>query len=272
MFDFLISPQELQTLLGEPSLVVVDVRHDLFDPDLGHEIYLMHHVPGAVFLHMDHDLAGDIQLKNGRHPLPSLEKFRAVLRRIGLGADSQVVIYDDMDGGMACRLWWMLQEIGHEATAILNGGFTMWHSGDFPCEEGENLPEHESDYEPKGDFVNCIELTPENYTQHQLVDSRSPERYAGLEEPLDPVAGRIPGALHRFWKDNLDAKGFFLPTESIYERCRHLRRPVFYCGSGVTSCHNIFCYRYAGLKDELLYVGSWSKWCNNYFDLVERDL
>jgi thiosulfate/3-mercaptopyruvate sulfurtransferase len=271
MHQFLISAPELNKILGDPNLLLVDVRHDLYDPMWGRHIYLRQRIPGAVFLHMDEDLAGPITDTAGRHPLPDAAKFTAVLRRAGLEPSRQVVIYDDIFGGMAVRLWWMLHAVGHTAAAVLDGGYTAWFQQGFATEEGEPAPPAPSDYPAVQGFRGWVEITPENVRDHLLVDSRAPERYAGLQEPLDPVAGHIPGAVNRFWKENLDKDGLFLPADQLREQMQHLRQPVFYCGSGVTSCHNVLAWRYAGLEGERLFPGSWSKWCNNYPDHIETE-
>jgi len=271
MHEYLISVNALQEMLGDPRLMVVDVRHDLYDPEWGRHIYRRQRIPGAVFLHMDEDLAGPITETAGRHPLPDPAKFTAVLRRIGLRPAQQVVIYDDIFGGMAVRLWWMLQSIGHRAAAVLDGGYTAWFQAGYPTEEGEPRPPEPSQYPAVTPFGGWVEITPENVRDHLLVDSRAPERYAGLQEPLDPVAGHIPGAVNRFWKENLDQNGLFLPADQLHEQLAEYRQPVFYCGSGVTSCHNILAWRYAGLTGERLYPGSWSKWCTNYPDHIATE-
>jgi thiosulfate/3-mercaptopyruvate sulfurtransferase len=270
MYDFLVSAQELNQCLSSPDLVLVDVRYNLFDPLLGFNEYCQQHIPGAVYADLDEDLAGVIEDRNGRHPLPSMEKFVAFVRRAGIRENSQVVAYDDIFGGNACRLWWMLQEVGHRKTAVLDGGLTAWFRSGFPFEEGE-IKREPSTYQPRAEFRNWVELTPQNYAGFEIVDARSPERHAGKTEPIDPVAGRIPGSKNIFWKDNLNGDGEFLPRATLREMYSRFENPVFYCGSGVSACHDLFCYRYAGLEGERLFPGSWSKWCNNYIDIVERD-
>lgn len=268
-FNRLISCKEVHQLLDHPDLLILDVRHDLAEPDKGRWLHQECRIPGSLYLHLDEDLSGEIRPGNGRHPLPSLEKFNDVLRKIGLEPHHQVVIYDDMSGGISCRLWWMLQETGHRRTAVLDGGFDAWVRAGLPMESGSVSPVTPSDMILPGDFSHWIELTPNLLPQLTVVDARAPERHAGQIEPLDPIPGRIPGALNRFWKNNLTSEGFFRSPEELRHQYAGLTNPIFYCGSGVSACHDVFCFRLAGYSGERLYPGSWSKWLHRHPQHIE---
>ena len=266
----LVSTEELAAHLDDPDWVVFDTRHDLADPDKGRKAYAAGHIPGAYFLHVDEDLAGPKTGANGRHPLPDVAAFAAKLNRCGVTPKARVVAYDDMAGNFAVRLWWMLRWLGHENAALLDGGLPRWQ------QEGRALstqtpPERAGAFVPRPmlgatvdvHFVERFRADP----AIRLIDARAPERYAGLQEPLDPVAGHVPGAMNRFWKQNLQPDGRFKPSEALrgeFESALAGGDPahvVHMCGSGVTACHNAFAMALAGLPMGRLYPGSWSEWC-----------
>ena len=266
----LIGTADLARHLGDPAFVIVDVRHDLGKPDTyGVETYAQSHVPGAVFAHVDRDLSAPTTGRNGRHPLPTPEGASAVFGRLGIDATKQVVVYDQGSGIYASRLWWMLRWLGHDNVAVLDGGFARW------TREGRAV-EREARVATPAKFVARRVRPTVNATgiaaslpRHALVllDARAAERYRGDAEPLDPVAGHIPGALNRPYSRNVAADGTFRPAAELraeFDAMLHGRAPadvVHYCGSGVTACHNVLAMTIAGYPLTRLYPGSWSEWC-----------
>ncbi len=263
----LIDAQSLQARLDDGVLVIVDARFNLFHVDEGRSAYADAHIPGAVYAHLDDDLSGPPLTDAGRHPLPSPEALEALFSRFGVGADSQVVVYDQRDGVTAARLWWMLRYMGHEAVAVLDGGWKAWTGAGYATARGEETrPAREFHGAPRRDWLITVDRVA---AARRLIDSRDPRRYRGEQEPLDPVAGHIPGAVNRFHGENLDSDGHFLPAGELARAFRDLlagtpvEQTVFYCGSGVTACHGLLAARHAGLGDGGLYVGSWSEWCSD---------
>lgn len=253
---------------------IVDCRHDLRNLEYGAQAYAKGHIPGAVFMHMDRDLSGELTGSNGRHPLPSREAFAAVLSANGIGPDTQVVAYDNESGIFASRLWWMLRWIGHPAdkAAVLNGGLPAWKRAKLPLET--DVPDYPFVAYPLrcGDEpVGIAEvLGVFNTPDALLLDARAEDRFAGENETLDPVGGHIPGAVNRFYFDNLDDAGvYFKPADELREEYtallagRQPRQVIQQCGSGVTACHNLLAMEAAGLTGSRLYVGSWSEWCSD---------
>lgn len=275
----LISVVTLAEHLGDPRWIVFDCRHSLADPDAGHRAYLESHIPGARFLHLDRDLSAPVTGRNGRHPLPDPARFAARLAELGMDRSAQAVVYDDAGGAFAARLWWMLRWLGHESVALLDGGLQQW------IDEGHPVTHSLPVFRP-GEFsgppalapVTVDELVAELARRRWLVlDARSPERYRGVGETLDPVGGHIPGALNRFFRDNLDSRGRFKSGEELRLEFGALignRDPatiVHQCGSGVTACHNLLAMELAGLRGSRLYPGSWSEWCSDPARPMVRD-
>ena len=257
----LVSTQELAS---QPQWRVFDCRHDLFKPELGEAQYRESHIPGALFAHLERDLSGPKTGKNGRHPLPDPAAFAAWLGRVGLRRSDQVVCYDANNGSMAARLWWMLRWIGHEAVAVLDGGFAKWVAEKRPV--SADIPSfNRTDY---GLEQTAHGLVTVNQVQESglLLDARAAARYRGEQEPIDPVAGHIPGARNRFNGDNLSPQGTFKTPEELRREFASIlegRSPsevVHYCGSGVSACHNVLAMEIAGLPGGKLYAGSWSEW------------
>lgn len=267
----LITVDELADHLD--SCVVVDCRHSLADPQAGRHAWEQAHIPGAYFLHMDTDLAGPRTRHSGRHPLPDLAVLRAKLAALGLGEQTQLVAYDDAGGAMAGRLWWLARAIGHEAAAVLDGGLPAWQAAGHSLASGVTEPPAAAAPGHHAPLAHGVELaTIEDGLAHGgllLVDARAAERYRGETEPLDPVAGHIPGALNRPLALNLQPDGRFLPAATLRAAFDELlagRTPetvVHTCGSGVSACHNILAMEYAGLHGSRLYPGSWSQWCSD---------
>jgi thiosulfate/3-mercaptopyruvate sulfurtransferase len=270
MDRMLVTTQELAEHLGDPEWIVFDTRHDLMDPAKGRKAYEADHVPGAYFLDMDHDLSGAKTGGNGRHPLPVLADFAAMIEARGVTPGRQVVAYDDIGGGFAVRLWWMLRWLGHDRVALLDGGYPRWVAEGMPVAT-QAPPLRKGAFQPRPRLgatadVNYVERFRED-TKVKLIDARAPERYAGEQETIDPVAGHVPGAVNRFWKANLQADGRFKQAAQLRGEFAQLlgnaepSHVVHMCGSGVTACHNLFAMQLAGLDPGRLYAGSWSEWC-----------
>ena len=270
MEKMLITTEELAAHLDDPQWVVFDTRHDLMDAGKGQRAYAEGHIPGAYFLHTDEDLAGPKTGANGRHPLPDVKAFAARINRCGVTPATQVVAYDDLGGNFAVRLWWLLRWLGQERVALLDGGYPKWLRERRPVTKdapqpraGSFMPRARLGATVDAHYVERIRNDP----SITLVDARAPNRYAGEQEPIDPVAGHIPGARNRFWQDNLLPDGRFKTPERLREEWTRwlggaaVDQSVHMCGSGVTACHNLFALELAGLGEARLYPGSWSEWC-----------
>ncbi|MDE2259408.1 MAG: sulfurtransferase [Betaproteobacteria bacterium] len=250
--------------------LVLDCRHSLLDTGAGRRAYLTGHIPGAHFLHLDQDLSGPVTGQNGRHPLPTPEAFAETLGKIGVDSARRVVAYDDMGGIFAARLWWMMRWLGHDRVSVLDGGWQCWVAEDRPVNAQIPQPQRARFYpeERAGRIVDT------DFVLHHLqdpamclIDARAADRFRGENETLDPVAGHIPGARNRFFRDNLDSEGRFKPPLALkteFEALLGGKDPVgvvHQCGSGVTACHNLLAMEYAGIGPGQLYPGSWSAWC-----------
>ena len=278
-FHTLIGVDPLRELLGEPRLAVVDCRFDLMNPDAGRQAYLRSHIPEARYADLNRDLSAPVGPQTGRHPLPAPDAFAAWLGSAGIGNDTQVVAYDDANGSIAARLWWMLRWVGHEAVAVLDGGFKAWsarggalQSGDADVRGKQFIPHlHPEAVLSTADLQRALQDP-----SALLVDARAQERYAGAVEPIDPVAGHIPGAVNHPLTANLEADGRFLPGDEIKRRWlerlagKHPRQLIAMCGSGVTACHNLLSLEVAGLTGAKLYAGSWSEWIRDPHRPVAR--
>jgi thiosulfate/3-mercaptopyruvate sulfurtransferase len=259
----LVSTTELAAHLRDWR--IFDCRHDLAKPELGERQYREAHISGALFASLDRDLSARKTGRNGRHPLPEPQSFAQSLSRWGLKAGEQVVCYDAGPGAMAARLWWMLRWVGHDAVAVLDGGLAKWTKEGRPVTaEVPHFAATRYDLRLRSEMAVLVDdLVGE---QHLLVDARAPARYRGEQEPIDPVAGRIPGARSRFNMDNVAANGTMKPAADLrrdFERVLGEHKPaevVNYCGSGVAACHNLLAMEVAGLAGAKLYAGSWSEW------------
>jgi thiosulfate/3-mercaptopyruvate sulfurtransferase len=261
----LITAERLHARLQEPGLVVLDCRFALDDPTYGARSYGEGHIPGARFADLEHDLSGPkIKGVTGRHPLPDAAALVARLRAWGIDNDSQVVLYDDGPGAFAARAWWLLAWLGkRDGLFLLDGGLKAWKEAglalttDVPADKAGGF---------SGQADAGLLLSAAQLQQLTLLDARALPRFRGEVEPLDPVAGHIPGAQCAVFTDNLGGDGRFLPAEQLRARFDALRgaRPVeslvTYCGSGVTACHNLFAMNLAGYPLAPLYAGSWSEW------------
>lgn len=266
----LISAEVLASHLNDPNWIVFDCRHDLRDLEYGEKAYLKGHIPGARFLHLDRDLSGPTTGRNGRHPLPDSASFAARMRELGVGQQSQVVAYDNEGNAFSARLWWLLRWLGHERVAVLDGGLPAWKRAKLPLDEAVPQPVP-GDFAPRpGENLVDADWLLAHRGEALLIDARSPERYAGENETLDPVGGHVPGAINRFYYDNLDDPGiYFRDADELRAEFLALlagRPPesvIQMCGSGVTACHNILAMEVAGLGGSKLYPGSWSEWCSD---------
>jgi thiosulfate/3-mercaptopyruvate sulfurtransferase len=271
MEKILVSSAELAEHLGDPGWIVFDTRHDLMDVEKGRRLYAEGHIPGAYFLHVDEDLSGSKTGKSGRHPLPDIREFARRINERGVTAQTQVVVYDDVGGNFAVRLWWMLRWLGHRNTALLDGGYPLWQKEGRPVTK-DVPPPRKGTFEPKPHLESTVDLPfVERFREDPsiaLLDARAAERFKGLVEPIDPVAGHIPGAINRFWQKNLNADGRFKAPEQLRREFEELLgrdtgKTVHMCGSGVTACHNAFAMELAGLAPGRLFPGSWSEWVSD---------
>ncbi len=254
MADPLISVGELSERLD--VIVLFDLRWSLTEPHQGREAYAAGHLPGAVFVDLVADLtapAGD-----GRHPLPSVDEFTRTLGDLGAGPNDEIVVYDDMGGSVAARMWWMLRSIGHERSRVLDGGLDAWIDAGLPVTD-EETRRPSTDYPKVAGFTGVV--TADWLTGRHLIDARSPERYRGDVEPVDPKAGHIPGAVNMPVSGNLGPKGRFLDREELVERYRETPEDtIVSCGSGVTACHVALALVVAGHPMPDVYIGSFSDW------------
>lgn len=266
----LVTAEALRAALdaAAPPVVVLDASFDLADPAAGERAWREGHLPGARHVHLDRDLSGPKTGTNGRHPLPSREAFAATVGALGIGPGTQVVVCDRQQGMFAARPWWMLRWLGHAAVAVLDGGVQAWVAAGGTLETAAPRIEPLPPYPERPSLVPTVQADglAERLGRVRLIDARAPERFRGDVEPLDKQAGHIPGALNRFFKDNLAADGRFKPPAQLraeFERLlagRPAHEVVHQCGSGATACHNILAMEAAGLGTSVLYPGSWSEW------------
>jgi len=277
--------------IDDPAWIVVDCRSDPANAAFGRVEYEKGHLPGAIFLDMDRDLCGEHTGRNGRHPLPDARRFAATLGAAGIDKGKQVVAYDDRGGASAARLWWMLRWLGHEAVALLDGGITRWVAEGRPLTTDVPAPRAARfEGEPRETMRVDSAFVAAHVAAHVaalaagnpprgdavLVDARVPARYRGEMEPIDPVAGRIPGARNRPLQDNLGADGRFKSPQALRADFEAVlaglpaEAVVHYCGSGVSACHNLFAMALAGMGGSRLYAGSWSEWIADPSRPIER--
>jgi thiosulfate/3-mercaptopyruvate sulfurtransferase len=270
MFATIVSTADLARHLDDPDWVVLDCQHDLINHAFGREAYAREHLPGAQFVSMEHDMAGTKTGKNGRHPLPTPEALAEVFSRLGVTAGRQVVAYDSSQNNYAGRVWWTLRWLGHQAAAVLDGGLGKWKA------EGRALTAAVPAPRPArftGTPDNSRQVDVAAIVAHlgrpglTVIDARAPERYSGAQESIDPVGGHIPGALLRFWKENMTAEGTYKDAATLRAEFTTLLgdtppdQVVHQCGSGVSACNNLIAMELAGFAGARLYIGSWSEWC-----------
>jgi thiosulfate/3-mercaptopyruvate sulfurtransferase len=268
-YTTLISVEELHQHLSVPSWVVIDCRFSLADTEAGFTAYRHGHIPNSRYAHLDKDLSSNITDFTGRHPLPNFTQLVKKLGAWGIDNNSQVVVYDDANGAFSGRLWWLLRHLGHTKVAVLDGGYKHWQKLSFPITTilPSIKPSIFRAYPSENSALNALEV--QNGLAQKaicLIDARTPERYRGKNEPIDPVAGHIPGALNRPFQLNLDSNGLFLSADALRRQFNMLigdknpQQVVHMCGSGVTACHNLLAMEVAGLTGAKLYAGSWSEW------------
>jgi thiosulfate/3-mercaptopyruvate sulfurtransferase len=274
-FTTLIDVASLREALATPGIAVLDCRFDLAAPDAGRAAYLRSHIPGARYVDLNRDLSAPVSAASGRHPLPDPQALAALFRGFGLAPSTQAVVYDESNGSIAARAWWLLRWLGHPKVAVLDGGMSAWlreggatESGEPPRPAGQSAAGTGSTVQvDRRVTLGADELTAALQNPRTLlIDARAPERYTGAVEPIDPVAGHIPGAVNHPFSTNLRSDGRFLPSEELERRWRDRLGPaspadvIVMCGSGVTACHNLLALERAGLPGARLYAGSWSEW------------
>jgi thiosulfate/3-mercaptopyruvate sulfurtransferase len=279
MHQWCISTDELYGL-SNIDAVIFDCRFALENPQLGSTLYDNGHIPGAYHLSMEESLSGPKGKHGGRHPIPDAETFSKKMRECGVNHNTLVIAYDDNRLAGAARLWWLLLLFGHTKVKVLNGGFAAWQAEGFTLAFKNNPTNNRL-----GNFMAVKDKTrvvDHRWVKQRLadekvtyIDSREPSRYLGLEEPIDPVAGRIPGAVNAPWQNVTDERGFIKPIGYQQEFWRNMQvseTPVVYCGSGVTACVNLLSLALAGINHAKLYAGSWSDWCSYPSNPIESDL
>ncbi|WP_199246452.1 sulfurtransferase [[Phormidium] sp. ETS-05] len=265
----IVSPQWLSEHLEDRDVVVVDCRFSLVDADLGSREYQESHIPGAYYLHLNEDLASPVDVHGGRHPLPDTAKLADKLASIGVNFQKTLVVaYDNSKLAFASRLWWLLRYMGHDAVAVLDGGWSTWLQAGYPVTaelptpiKGEFLPQLRPEMQVDIEVVKGRKDLPEV----ALVDSREVDRFLGKYEPIDPVAGHIPGAVNYYWQEAMDSSGQLRSPEEQRQRWQDIQSAeeiIVYCGSGVTACANLLSLELAGISGAKLYPGSWSDWCS----------
>lgn len=266
--DVLIAPRDLYGHLEDPGWRIVDCRFELMQPEKGHADYLAGHVPGAVYAHLDRDLSAPVTPATGRHPLPEPARFAATLGRWGISDRTRVAAYDQAGGAIAARLWWLLRWFGHREVRLLDGGFAAWQREGLPV--SRDVPDvAPAVYEGRprgGRVVTTDELPARLQAGEPLVDAREAERFAGEHEPIDRVAGRVPGAVNFPFRRSLNPDGTFRTADELRRAWEPLlgggrdRAWMTMCGSGVTACHLAVSAELAGFRPPRLYAGSFSEW------------
>lgn len=268
-----VEPTWLAEHLNDPQVVVVDCRFSLMAPEQGRQQYEAGHIPGAYYLDLNQDLSSPVQPHGGRHPLPDWDAFVKTLESIGVSSSppagpTLVVAYDASRYAFASRLWWLLKYLGHEAVAVLNGGLQAWENQGYELSQAiPTAPIGSFTPHPHADWIVDID----SVRQHKdmpgvlLIDSREPARYRGEQEPIDPVAGSIPGAVNYFWQAVSEENGQLKAGAILNQHWSELeaaKETIVYCGSGVTACVNLLSQAIAGKPMGKLYVGGWSDWCS----------
>ncbi len=267
-FTSVINPDQLARQLQNPQWVVFDCRFSLTRTESGRQAHAKGHIPGARYAHLEEDLSGKITPASGRHPLPDPAMLAARLGQWGVDKDKQVVVYDDSFGSMAARLWWLLRWLGHDAVALLDGGLQSWirQGRELTADIAAIVPTGFHAAPERGMWIDSDGVLDALQHERVIVDARAEERFSGFVEPLDKVAGHIPGSVNSPFEDNLDLRGCFLSAGELrahYQSLLHGARPeevIHMCGSGVTACHNLLALEIAGMPGGRLYAGSWSEW------------
>lgn len=265
----LVNSQWLVEQLSNPQVVVIDCRFQLSDPSWGDRQYCAGHIPGAYYLDLDRDLSSTVQEHGGRHPLPNCDLLAQKLAAMGIVRNQTLVVaYDDSRFAFASRVWWLLRYLGHDLVAVLNGGWQEWRKQNYPVTQ--ELPQPRS-----GSFVPQLRShwtvdietvkIQKDLDSTILIDSRDRDRYAGEREPIDPIAGSIPGAVNSPWKQVSNEQGYFKAIDrqqQLWSAYSSADEIIVYCGSGVTACVNLLSLKLAGFDNTKLYPGGWSDWCS----------
>jgi thiosulfate/3-mercaptopyruvate sulfurtransferase len=266
----LISANQLEELLNSgENVLLCDCRFDLADPLSGKKSYEESHIPGAIYVDLDNDMSGNKTGSNGRHPLPSPEAWAQTKTRLGISPHTLVVAYDKQGSVYASRLWWMLKSTGHANVRVLDGGLDAWNGPMGTIPRSPNPCTQAVGVMPYAGLALVDEVLDNLQSQkNKIIDARADDRFHGQNETLDPVGGHIPGALNRFFKNNLNATAFKTPEQLFKEFSEFLgpikaSEVINQCGSGVTACHNLLAMEVAGFKGSRLYAGSWSEWCSS---------
>lgn len=265
--SLIVSNQWLFENLNDPNIAVFDCRFSLANPQQGKQEYQTSHIPGSYYLDLNQDLSSSVQKHGGRHPLPNIDEFADKLSAMGVNSQQTLVIaYDDSRLAFASRLWWLLRYLGHEKVVVLDGGFNGWLASEYPVtaevpaqRNGKFIPQLQTQMIVDREAV----INRKDSPQTTLIDSRENDRYQGIREPIDKIAGHIPGALNYPWKEVTDSKGYLLPQPQQSNRWSQLENNqeiMVYCGSGVTACVNLLSLELAGIHTGKLYPGSWSDW------------
>lgn len=276
----LIEASELKRWLdNEDSFLLFDCRFDLTNSEAGHQSYLNGHIPTAIYVDTDKDLASEKNGKNGRHPLPSIEQWQKTYSELGITPNKKVVIYDNQGSMFAVRLWWMLHAVGHSNVFLLNGGYPSWIRAGYAFETHENLritvPETKLQNFQNLVLVDAIEQNIKT-SEFTILDARANDRFHGNNETLDPVGGHIPKAINHCFKENLESNGEFKSIATLKQAYAVLlketssEKVIHQCGSGITACHNLFVMELMGLKGSSIYAGSWSEWCSDTSRPIEK--
>ncbi len=267
--QFIVSPAWLASQLNHPQLVIIDCRFQLGDANWGYQQYLTSHIEGAYYLDLAKDLSAPVAQHGGRHPLPDEDLLAKKFAEMGINmGETLVVTYDSSRFAFAARLWWLLRYLGHDRVAILDGGWQGWCNDGYPVTESLPTPQ-------QGNFIAqaypdwIVEIETVKASQGMpsviLVDSRDSDRYRGEQEPIDPIAGHILGAINSPWQQVTDEAGYLCPLtvqKSLWTNCEQSKEIIVYCGSGVTACVNLLSLELSGIKTAKLYPGGWSDWCS----------
>ena len=282
-FTTLINTDELSAHIDDPAWVIIDCRFNLADTEAGRQDYAQAHIPNARYAHLDDDLSSPVMAKTGRHPLPNPDKLAKKLGSWGVDATKQVVVYDDAGGAIAGRLWWMLRWLGHNRVALLNGGLKAWQAAGLPLSTetveavSTKFPLQHAELERDALYVTADEVDQLRQDEsYRVIDARAPQRFSGEVEPLDRIAGHIPGSINMPWDKNVQIDGIFKPKQTLQKMFEQQlgdvtpEHVIHSCGSGVTACHNLIAMEYAGLAGSKLYPGSWSEWITDPNRAVEK--
>lgn len=271
---YIISPERLREKMNREEIVVIDVRSNLQQPDLGEQAYTKSHIQGAYYLHLANDLSGEVTEHGGNHPLPCMKSFANTLAGFGINEHTKVVIYDEANDMYAPRAWWLLRQLGVNQSFVLDGGFAAWIRKGY--EVTDKIPtQKQTVFHAKTNAFETVtmkEVKSRDKSRTVLIDSRAFERYIGEIEPMYEKAGHIPGAKNYFWQDVLDESGSWKSVPQLQDHFAHLKEAdeiIVSCGSGISACPNILALKLAGFENVKLYPGSFSDWISYPENRVE---